>query len=358
MNTKITFFSLIEKRYFYGFEKKISSIIKCFSELGYESNYVNFSDLSIKGVFKLVSELKRSQSTIKIVRMIGIKSFILLFLLVFTNKKVFIEVPTSFNTVNKEFIISKSKNLINYIYFILNYSLTPFLLIFFKKIIYYHEEKFPYNLFLKNKIIYWENGIDVEKTFFKKSISTIINNKINFIFIGSLGKWHGLERIILSIIHFQKNNNEYKFTLNIVGFVDEQSIIEFRSYSAFFSNGNVLEFHGLKKNNELFEIIKESHIALGSLGLKKIDNFQRSELKIREYTAFGIPFLMEAVDKDYFDQLEFIFKINRNEDIIDIDSVIKWFINLDNNVCIKMRDFANKKLDYKIKIKKLINEIN
>ena len=357
MNINFTFFSIIEDKYFYGFEKKIKSITSSLTKLGFKSKYVNINDLSINGIIHLRRLLKNSNSSHFIVRTIGIKSFILLFFLLFTKKNIILEIPTSFSTVNYEFLRNQKKNIRNYIYFFLNILITPVLICFFKKSIYYHEEKFPFNILNKKKTIIWSNGVDVKSIFPKKKLTKIVNYKINFICVGSLTNWHGVDRLIIAINNFQKVNDLYKFNINLVGDIHDSLFINNFIIEEYKEKGNDITFHGLKKDKNLFEVVNNSHIGVGSLGLKILNNYNRSELKIREYTAFGIPFIMEADDKEFNSNNNFLFKVNKFDYLIDINQVINWYINLEPEISIKMRKFAFDKLDYKIKVKELLNEI-
>ena len=87
------------------------------TELGFKSKYVNINDLSINGIFQLRRLLKKSKSSHFIVRTIGIKSFIFVIFLLFVKKNIYLEVPTSFSTVNYEFLRNQNKSIKNYIYF-------------------------------------------------------------------------------------------------------------------------------------------------------------------------------------------------------------------------------------------------
>ncbi len=354
-----TFLSVIEDNFFFGFEKKIKSLIYNLNSIGYQSDYYNINDLSYKGFLKLYKYIRSSKAKNIIIRTIGIKTFILLIfvLLAKKNKIIYLEVPTSFSTLSFEFKNNNKKKIINYIYYYLNLFLTPFLLIFFKRIIYYDTEKFPYNYFIKSKIFQWQNGVDVNSINFHNKINKIDNYFVNFVCVGSLSKWHGLERLIDSILHYQKNNNNYKFNINLVGFIDEQVENNIKDNKKYFDNGNKINFLGLKKDVELYDIFKKSNIGIGSLGLKNINSFERSELKIREYTAAGLPFIMEADDRDFYEDKLFFYRINKNEYYIDIEKLILWFNNLTMRVPEEMRNFAINKLDHKVKIKQLINEI-
>ncbi len=232
------------------------------------------------------------------------------------------------------------------------------MLIFFKKIIYYDQEKMPFSIFIKNKIFLWQNGIDTKSISFLKKLNKINNNKINFICIGSLAKWHGIQRLIDSIINYQKKNTTYTFNINLVGNVQTKLHKEILKNKIFFNLGNKINFHGLKKDSELINIFKQSNIGVGSLGLKILNQYERSELKIREYTAAGLPFIMEANDKDFSNNYRFLFKVDKNKYFLEINDIIKWFMSLDEDIPNQMRNFSMSKLDYKKKIIKLINEIN
>ena len=169
--------------------------------------------------------------------------------------------------------------------------------------------------------------------------------------------WHGIDRLVIAINNFQKVNHLYKFSINLVGDIDHNLFINDYIIKEYKKKGNKIVYHGLKKDKELFEVVDISHIGVGSLGLKILNNYNRSELKIREYTAYGIPFIMEADDKEFDSNFNFLFKINKDDYLIDINKVINWYTNLDSEIPINMRKFAFDKLDYKIKVKELLNEI-
>jgi hypothetical protein len=82
-----------------------------------------------------------------------------------------------------------------------------------------------------------------------------------------------------------------------------------------------------------------------------------SELKAREYTAVGIPFIMTAIDSDFKNNVEFVY-MERSEDApIDIDSLVNWYVGLefcDKNIA-SMRNYAINNLDYLAKISKILS---
>ncbi len=87
MNRYLTFLSVIEDKYFFGFEKKIKSITNALTSEGYISNYININDLSFKGFIKTIKIINNCNSRNIIVRTVGIKTFLLLFLIILVKKK-------------------------------------------------------------------------------------------------------------------------------------------------------------------------------------------------------------------------------------------------------------------------------
>ena len=81
-----TFLSVIEDNFYYGFEKKIKSLIYNLNRIGYKSDYYNINDLSYKGFLKLYNYIRSSKSKNIIIRTIGIKTFILLIFVLLAKK--------------------------------------------------------------------------------------------------------------------------------------------------------------------------------------------------------------------------------------------------------------------------------
>ena len=142
----------------------------------------------------------------------------------------------------------------------------------------------------------------------------------------------------------------------MVGSVDQNLKENIIKKNQYFENKNTINYFGLKKDHQLSDIFKISNIGIGSLGLKILNKYERSELKIREYTAAGLPFIMEASDMDFFEEKSFIFRVDKNNYLIDIKRLLEWFNKLEDNTPLKMRNYSINTLDYRQKVKQLINE--
>ena len=100
------------------------------------------------------------------------------------------------------------------------------------------------------------------------------------IFVGSPGLlWHGVDKLEWLIA------NCSDFYFHIVGY----------SSVAHYPNA---KFYGVLKKSELEELYKVAHVGIGSLALHRINMFEASTLKVREYIAQDVPVILPYEDTD------------------------------------------------------------
>jgi hypothetical protein len=80
-----------------------------------------------------------------------------------------------------------------------------------------------------------------------------------------------------------------------------------------------------------------------------------SELKLREYAARGIPFIHSAFDPDFPDEFPYHLRVSEGDTPIKIDGLIEYALRMhdDPSHPKKMRLYAEKNLDWSIKMSKL-----
>lgn len=359
---KLTYFSNISEEYLNGFKKNIDGKVKSFNNYGISAESINFTKVDIINFFSFLLSIFKCKSKIILIRSVGLRSIFIFFLAIFLKlkkKKIILDVPTPFSTVIHEYRINKNKRIVDFFYLIALLLFGPFLLYMFDYIIEYDDEKLPFNFFCKNKIILSSNGYDVNSINCKKKLSKVINFKFKILIVGFIAPWHGLERIIYSLEKYYKNNHhKYIIYLNVVGYIDTNYLLSLNKIIKKLNLSEFVIFHGIKYDRDLEYIYNSSHIGFGSMGLKIIGSCNRSELKIREYCSAGLPFVLEANDNDFNDNQFFLYKLDCNNKLIDFEKIVNWYNHLPDGLPVKMREFAIQKLDYKIKVKKLINQIN
>lgn len=192
------------------------------------------------------------------------------------------------------------------------------------------------------------NGISVSSV--KLRIPPSLSGSLSLIFSANVGPWHGIDRLIKGLANY---GGATKVILHIAG--DGKELEKLDRLSNECQMGKNIIFHGFLEGAALNELFDMCHIAIGSLGIHRKGLNMTSELKIREYTARGIPFICSAVDQDFPDDFPYFKKIPGDESPIDIEEIIGFAkeVYLDPKHPIKMRSYAQEKLDWSVKMKKL-----
>lgn len=193
------------------------------------------------------------------------------------------------------------------------------------------------------------NGIDVVSVPVRQLTNALLE-KIHLLFVANVSRWHGIDRFIRGIYEYKNKNN---ICLHIVG--EGKDISNLKKLVDNLHLSKQVIFHGFKTGEELDSLFNSCYVAVGSLGLHRIGLNESSTLKVREYCARGIPYIITCGDPDFPDDFPYIFRVPPDESPIDIESVIHFA----QKVCSepdhsqKMRKYAEENLDWSIKMKKL-----
>lgn len=180
-------------------------------------------------------------------------------------------------------------------------------------------------------------------------------NCIDILCVASVSKWHGLDRILKGMVEYKGNT---WIVFHITGDGTEIPLLMQRVKENNLQN-QVL-FYGFKTGEDLDLLFNRCHIAVGSLGIHRKNLMQTSELKAREYSARGIPFIAACTDADFPEDFPYIHLVPPDESPIDIKNVIDFAHTVWNDADHpkKMREYALEKLDWSIKIQKLVKFIS
>jgi glycosyltransferase involved in cell wall biosynthesis len=190
---------------------------------------------------------------------------------------------------------------------------------------------------------------------------TLIGQELQLIGVGNIDFWHGYDRVIYGLKNYYQNSqkqNPITIKFNIVSPLT-QTVKALQALTNKFNLSNYIIFHGIQDGIELNQIFAQSHLAVGDLGSHRKGLEKTAALKVREYTARGIPFITSAEDPDFSSDFPYIFKAPPNEEAINIEQVIDFAkeVYRDENHSYKMREYAAKNLDWSIKLKPVIEVI-
>lgn len=191
------------------------------------------------------------------------------------------------------------------------------------------------------------NGIDIasvrERKIEQKAFDTL-----EMLCVAHVAKWHGLDRLIKGMAEYQGN---VRPQLHIVG--DGSEIPNLKRLVTYLKLENSVIFHGFKTGKELDELFDRCHVAVGSLAIHRAGS--GSPLKSKEYCARGIPFVDSVNDADFDYNLPFRLKLTSDDTPIDIEALVSFTRNAlsDSSQAEKMRCYAQERLDWSIKMKRL-----
>lgn len=206
----------------------------------------------------------------------------------------------------------------------------------------------------KYKTFVVSNGINIEKISLNNAVYE--GEKLKLIMLkGYEGMWHGLSRLLLGIKNYKGKVN---IELKIIGYVSEEE----KKLVENLEIGDNIIFVNPLKSIELDAEIKGAHIGVGSLGLHRINLFEASPLKVREYAARGIPFITGYNDTDLINNKNFeglYLQFPADESQISIEKIVSFSekVYSKKDVNLELRLQALKFLDMKVKMGELVNHL-
>ena len=194
------------------------------------------------------------------------------------------------------------------------------------------------------------NGIDVNSvkmTGFKP----FDGKRLKIVFVASNNaKWHGLDRILRGM---QKYKGSLEVKLNIVGDISKDSLREY------IEDENKIKFHGLVYGKDLDELMKEMNLAIGTLALHRKGMRSACALKVRDYTARGIPFILSYDDLDLEDDWPFCQQIQPNDQPVELEMLIDFCEGLGSyspeELSRQMRNYALTHMDWQPKMQSYLD---
>ncbi len=197
------------------------------------------------------------------------------------------------------------------------------------------------------------NGIDPEQFALKKNTES--ENRIRFLAVGTLWYWYGLDRMIKGISEY---NNKIPVTLTIAGEGVEKTSLKKLIQKLGLENTVYLTGH--LTGSALDDAFDHADIGIGVLGIHRKGLEKASALKHREFAARGLPFVYSGNDDD-FDFMYFSKKTADDENPVDINDLVNWYIQLKNDKADVLREdirlYAITSLTWKNIMQRILDEL-
>ena len=149
---------------------------------------------------------------------------------------------------------------------------------------------------------------------------------------------HGYDRVIKGLKEYYDSNPAKKVYLHLIG--KGYVVPEWKRLVEEYNLSKYVIFEGIKSGKDLDDYFNRCQVAVATLAIFRKKCPKASELKIREYTARGIPFIYSAYEPQFEDQ-SFCLKEPHDESPINIQQVLDFYYGLDTSIISKkMREFA------------------
>lgn len=350
----LVYFAINDRVRFKGVDKKIKGIVNAAQDLGYNSRLWVKSGVSIIDYFKMALAIAKADEDMLIVRCPAYGIIIVTFGIMIARvrrRNIVVEVPTPHKSTLREISSNNQSLYIRSIKMILLIISGSWVFWPANKIIQYSTEGWWFRIGNQQKTIKIGNGIDVESIPIRKNIPKWTKETLKLIGVANVSSWHGYDRIIKSIkTNKEDSKSEFDIHFTIVG--NGSALKDLQRLTKELNLQKYVNFTGKLFGEELYNKYDEAHIAIGSLGLHRIGLEEAGTLKLREYCAVGIPFIYSGKDPDFTGKLNFCRSVPQSDCVSCIVKELKEMVHeYDKINPLSIRDYANKYLDFREKIK-------
>lgn len=199
------------------------------------------------------------------------------------------------------------------------------------------------------------NGIDTDNFPLKRNL--FHGDSINLLVVAMVAKWHGIDRLINGLKCYYQSYPSQKVLLHIVG--DGPALSDLKKQVKSSGLEDKVIFYGIVKGNQLDEIFDRADVGIASLGCHRKNIYTASDLKSREYSIRGLPFIVSVKLPDYPADFQYIKYFSADESSIDINEIVDFYdkLQIDKNYSSQLRLWAKKHLAWEYKMQPVIEYI-
>jgi hypothetical protein len=194
------------------------------------------------------------------------------------------------------------------------------------------------------------NGINVERVK-QRAGADFDGTELRIVLLsGSQAQWHGVDILLKSL---EEVKNECKIICYIAGQITKEQEERARRIQ------NVIVLPP-QYGEDLDKLMDQCHLGIGTLGFETSFLTQACPLKVREYWARGIPFVIAYEDADLIQNTEmqpYFLRVQIENGTIRLNEVIDFAkkVYAAGNVSIRLRSLAKEQIDYTVKAQQYVS---
>lgn len=202
-----------------------------------------------------------------------------------------------------------------------------------------------------------DNGIDVDSV--SNRHPCYDDKRVHLLAVASMSVWHGYDRIITSIAALSNEDKDH-IIFDMVGGEGDGSLNKWKQMVKDLGVEKQVVFHGRRTGEALDQFYEGADIGICSLGMYRIGFESGSILKLREYTARGLPFVYAANDPALPSEQEFCMKVPNDNTPIDVKQLIEFALALREKPDIPavMRGYAKQIMSWEGQMRKVFDSLH
>ena len=189
-----------------------------------------------------------------------------------------------------------------------------------------------------------DNGVNIASMPVRQPVNDA--DTVHIMALASMCYWHGYDRLIRSLAQY---HGSQKVMLHMVGGNDGGMLAQWKALVSELSLDEQIIFHGKLYGDDLTQMFNLCDVGINSLGLYRKDLDATSELKVREYTARGIPFVCSVDDPALrFAQEAFWINVSNDDSIPDMQQIVDFALRMrkDKDHPQKLRAYAQQHMTW------------
>lgn len=268
-----------------------------------------------------------------------------------SNSKIIVEFPT--HPIEKE--IKAEKRLFRKVFFLISkfYFDTHAKKVDLFSVI--GEETYKY---LNRSAVNIQNGISLKKIPVRNQ--SFKKEEIHLLGLANMAKWHGFDRVIEGLKEYYSSGGDRIVIFHLVGPDGDGSLEIWKKMVSDYKLDKYVIFEGPKYGDELDYYFNVCQVAIGSIALHRIGYESAATLKIREYMARGIPFVMSVDDQSIKTGSNFYYEASSDDIPINMSALIEYIDQIENwdQMGFEMREFASKALTWNSQFERVFETLN
>lgn len=180
----------------------------------------------------------------------------------------------------------------------------------------------PADSYLHRPAVNIDNGVDVDGIPLRRH-EPAPDGKLHFLAVAAMARWHGFDRIIEGVAQLPDDLRS-KVVVDMAGSEGDGSLARWQQLAAEKGLSEQIIFHGYQTGEGLDALFARADAGVCSLGLHRNGYRTASHLKLREYTARGLPFLYAADDPALTGEEPFCLQIPADDSPVPMQQVIRF----------------------------------